>query len=78
MSAAVVRVRMPHLRLLAWVRRTAPRLTLRSTSAGWGLYDDSQRLVFEAEGAEGRLACVRRALALGVVRLRAGEEPSAG
>jgi hypothetical protein len=51
-------------------------LTLRSTSAGWGLYDDAQSLIFEAEGAEGRLACLRRAFALGVVRLRAGEEPS--
>jgi hypothetical protein len=51
-------------------------LTLRSTSTGWGLYDDAQSLIFEAEGAEGRLACLRRAFALGVVRLRAGEEPS--
>ena len=69
---------MPHLRPFARVRRTAPRLTLRSTSAGWGLYDDAQCLIFEAEGAEGRLACLRRALALGVVRVRAGEEPSVG
>jgi len=76
MSAAAVQVRMPHLRPFAWVRRTAPRLTLRSTSAGWGLYDDAQSLIFEAEGAEGRLACLRRAFALGVVRLHAGEEPS--
>ena len=76
MSAAAVQVRMPHLRPFAWVRRTAPRLTLRSTSTGWGLYDDSQSLIFQAEGAEGRLDCLRRAFALGVVRLRAGEEPS--
>ena len=76
MSAAAVHHRMPHLPSLAWVRRTAPRLTLRSTSTGWGLYDDAQRPVFEAEGAEGRLACLRRAFALGVVCLRQGEEPS--
>jgi hypothetical protein len=69
---------MPHLRPFAWVRRTAPRLTLRSTSAGWGLYDDAQDLIFEAEGAEGRLVCLRRAFALGVVRVRAGEEPNVG
>jgi hypothetical protein len=78
MSAAAIQVRMPHLRAFAGVRRTAPRLTLRSTSTGWGLYDDAQRLIFEAEGAEGRLACLRRAFALGVVRVRAGEEPSVG
>jgi hypothetical protein len=76
MSAAAVQVRMPHPRPFAWVRRTAPRLTLRSTATGWGLYDDAQRLIFEAEGAAGRLACLRRAFALGVVRVRAGEEPS--
>jgi hypothetical protein len=67
---------MPHLRPFGRVRRTAPRLTLRSTSSGWGLYDEAQRVVFEAEGAEGRLACVRRALVLGAVCLRQGEEPN--
>jgi hypothetical protein len=50
---------------------------LRSTSTGWALYDDSQQLVFEADGPEGRLACLKRALSLGAVRLRAGEEPQA-
>jgi hypothetical protein len=75
MSAAAVHVRMPHPRAFAGVRRTAPSLTLQSTAAGWALYDDARRLVFEAEGRYARLACVRRALALGAVRLRAGEEP---
>jgi hypothetical protein len=74
MSAAV-HVRMPHPRVFAGVRRTVPSLTLQSTASGWGLYDDSERLVFEAEGRHARLACLRRALALGAVRLHAGEEP---
>jgi len=77
MSAAAVHNRMPHPRSSGRVRRTAPSLTLRSTATGWGLYDDSQQLVFEAPGREGRLACLKRALSLGVVRLRAGEEPQA-
>lgn len=74
MSAAV-HVRMPHPRVFAGVRRTVPSLTLQSTAGGWALYDEAQRLVFEAEGRHARLACLKRALALGVVRVRAGEEP---
>jgi hypothetical protein len=77
MSAAAVHNRMPHPSDFARVRRTAPYLTLQSTATGWGLYDDSHQLVFEAAGSEGRLACLKRALSLGVVRLRAGEEPHA-
>src|SRR5438876_4155008 len=75
MSAALVHHRMPRVRDLAGARRTSLGLTLQSTATGWGLFDDRQRPVFEAEGAEGRRACLRRALALGVVGLRAGEEP---
>ena len=75
MSAAAVHVRMPRPRIFAGARRTVPSLTLQSTAGGWGLYDDTQQLVFEAEGRHARLACLRRAAALGVVRLRAGEEP---
>jgi hypothetical protein len=75
MSAAIVPNRMPRVRDLADAGRTVPRLTLQSTATGWGLYDDQQRLVFEAEGPEGRRACLQRALALGALRLRAGEEP---
>jgi hypothetical protein len=77
MSAAAVHNRMPHPRTSAWVRRTVPSLTLLSTATGWALYDDSQQLVFEAPGPRGRLECLKRALSLGVVRLRAGEEPTA-
>ena len=73
--SAVVHVRMPHPRAFAGVRRTVPSLTLQSTASGWALYDDAERLVFEAEGRHARLDCLRRALALGVVRVRAGEEP---
>ena len=75
MSAAAVHVRMPHLRVFAGVRRTVPSLTLQSTSDGWALYDAGGLQVFEAEGKGARLACVRRAFALGAVRLHAGEEP---
>jgi hypothetical protein len=75
MSVASVHVRMPHPRAAARVRRTVPALSLQSTANGWGLYDENQRLVFEAEGRHARLACLRRAAALGVVRLRAGEQP---
>ena len=75
MSAASVHVRMPHPRATARVRRTVPALSLQSTATGWGLYDEAERLVFEAEGRHARLACLRRAAALGVVRLRAGEQP---
>jgi hypothetical protein len=58
------------------IHRCSPRrLTLQSTATGWGLYDERRQPVFEADGAEGRVACLRRALALGVVALRAGEEP---
>ena len=45
-------------------------------SLGWALYDESQTPVFEADGAEARRACLRRALALGAVQLCAGEEPA--
>jgi hypothetical protein len=75
MSAASVHVRMPRPRTAARVRRTVPALTLQSTAEGWALYDDANALVFEAEGRHARLACLRKALALGAVRLRAGEEP---
>jgi hypothetical protein len=75
MSAAAVHVRIPHPRDFAWVRGTVPSLTLRSTAVGWALYDALGHPVFEAEGRHGRLACLKRAAALGVVRLRAGEEP---
>jgi len=78
MSAAAVQTRMPHLRVPAWVRRTVPQLTLRSTATGWALYNGADLPVFEAEGAHARLLCLRRAFALGVVKLRAGEEPSVG
>jgi hypothetical protein len=53
-----------------------PSLALRSTAMGWALYDALGHPVFEAEGRHARLACLKRAAALGVVRLRAGEEPS--
>jgi len=76
MSAAAVHVRIPHPREFAWVRGTAPTLTLRSTAEGWALFDALGHSVFEAEGRHARLACLRRAAALGVVRLRAGEEPN--
>jgi hypothetical protein len=77
MSAAAVHNRMPRPLDSARVGRTVPSLSLRSTATGWGLYDNSQQLVFEADGSEGRLACLKRALSLGAVRLRAGEEPHA-
>jgi hypothetical protein len=77
MSAAAVHNRMPRPLDSARVGRTVPSLSLRSTSTGWALYDDSQQLVFAADGPEGRLACLKRALSLGAVRLRAGEEPQA-
>ena len=76
MSAAAVHVRIPHPRDFAWVRGTVPSLALRSTASGWALYDALGHPVFEAEGRHARLACLRRAAALGVVRLRAGEEPN--
>ena len=76
MSAAAVHVRIPHPRDFAWVRGTVPSLSLRSTPVGWALYDALGHPVFEAEGRHARLACLRRAAALGVVRLRAGEEPN--
>jgi hypothetical protein len=76
MSAAAVQVRIPHPRESAWVRGTVPSLALRSTAMGWALYDALGHPVFEAEGRHARLACLKRAAALGVVRLRAGEEPS--
>jgi hypothetical protein len=75
MSVAAAHVRMPHLRLGAGVRRAVPSLTLRSTQAGWALFDTLGHPVFEADGNSARLACLRKAHALGVVRVRAGEEP---
>jgi hypothetical protein len=75
MSAAIVHSRMPHVRLFGGVRRTMPRITLQRTATGWGLFDERQLPVFEADGTGGRRACLRRALALGIVRLREGEEP---
>jgi hypothetical protein len=54
--------------------RAAPRLSLLRTAGGWALCDATDRAVFEAEGPGARQACLARALALGVVCLRAGEE----
>jgi hypothetical protein len=75
MSVAIVHVRMPLIRVLPDARRTMPRITLQRTATGWGLFDERELPVFEADGAEGRRACVQRAFALGLVWLRAGEEP---
>jgi hypothetical protein len=66
---------MPHLRLGAGVRRAVPSLALRSTAEGWALVDTLGHPVFEAQGSGARFACLRKAHALGVVRVRAGEEP---
>jgi len=77
MSVAAAHVRMPHLRLGAGVRRAVPTLALRSTATGWALFDALGHSVFEAEGRTARLMCLRKAAALGVVRVHAGEEPQA-
>ena len=75
MSAALVHIRMPRIRLFADARRTMPKITLQRTATGWGLFDEHDVPVFEALGTGGRRACLQRAFALGIVRLRAGEEP---
>ena len=75
MSVASAHVRMPHLRLSAGVRRAVPTLTLHSTATGGALFDSLGHSVFEAEGRTARLTCLRKAAALGAVRVRAGEEP---
>jgi hypothetical protein len=75
MSAAIVHLRMPRSRVLPDARRTMPKITLQRTATGWGLFDEQERPVFEADGAEGRRACLQRAFALGLVRLWAGETP---
>jgi hypothetical protein len=75
MSAAIVQVRMPRIRETAGARRTMPKITLQRTATGWGRFDEQELPVFEAHGTGGRRACLQRAFVLGVVRLRAGEEP---
>jgi hypothetical protein len=55
-------------------RRSAPPLSLLRTVGGWALCDADDRPVYEAEGPSARQACLARALALGVLCLRAGEE----
>jgi hypothetical protein len=52
---------------------TATLMLLR-TSAGWGLYDEQDRAIFEADGAQARRRCLERAVELGAVRVRAGEQ----
>ena len=75
MSAALVHTRMPRAWLSAGARRTVPKITLQRTATGWGLFDEHDVPVFEAFGTGGRRACLQRAFALGIVRLRAGEAP---
>ena len=75
MSAAIVNLVSPQRSLLRErAGSVTPSLTLQSTSTGWGLFDERSQPV-EADGPRARLACVRRAFALGVVRLSAGEQP---
>jgi hypothetical protein len=73
MSAALVHTRMPRIWLSADARRTVPKITLQCTATGWGLFDEHDVPVFESPGTGGRRACLQRAFALGIVRLRAGE-----
>jgi len=75
MSAATVHSRVPRIRFLAGTQWTTPKITLQRTATGWGLFDEHEVPVFEAHGPGGRRACLQRAFALGVVRLRAGDEP---
>jgi hypothetical protein len=45
-------------------------LALRPTSTGYALVSPSGRVAFSADGARARERCLRRALQLGVIRLR--------
>jgi uncharacterized membrane protein YccC len=47
-----------------------PHLTLRPTATGYALVSESGRVAYSADGARARERCLRRALQLGVVRLR--------
>ena len=75
MSVAAALIRMPHPRATAGVRRAVPSLTLQSTATGWGLVDDGRASSSRPWDRQAAARACSRAAALGVVRLRAGEEP---
>jgi hypothetical protein len=47
-----------------------PHLRLQPTATGYALVSESGRVAYSADGARARERCLRRALQLGVVRLR--------
>ena len=47
-----------------------PELTLRATTGGFALVTPAGKVAYRAEGPRARELCLRRALRLGVVRLR--------
>ena len=50
----------------------APRtdLSLKPTSSGWALVTAAGKVAYQASGARARERCLRRAVALGALRLR--------
>jgi hypothetical protein len=47
-----------------------PELSLRATTSGYALVTAAGKVAYRAEGPRARELCLRRALRLGVVRLR--------
>lgn len=58
------------------MRRADPAhaLSLQRTAAGWALFDERDRAVFEAQGPAARRRCLAKASALGVLRLTFDEQ----
>ncbi|CAA9476217.1 MAG: hypothetical protein AVDCRST_MAG38-1687 [uncultured Solirubrobacteraceae bacterium] len=50
-------------------------LSLQRTEVGWCLLDARDVTVYEATGQSARRSCLERAVELGAVRLREGEQP---
>ena len=48
----------------------APQLKLTPTTTGYALVTEAGRIAYSADGARARERCLRRALQLGVIRLR--------
>jgi hypothetical protein len=48
----------------------SPNLSLKPTPGGWALVTPAGKVAYQTSGARARERCLRRAIALGAVRLR--------
>ena len=75
MSAFAIRVHRPAV-LADREATVAHSLSLQRTTTGWALFDERDRVIFEAAGVNGRPRCLAHARSLGVLRLTSGAQPS--